>query len=122
MAATVQYVQPIQYAGQFQQQAAPPPPYSPYNQQAAVPATMYVQQQQPRPQGIFAAAMQLANSIISPQAPIVVVQSGPLVCPKCVGSGWVHDSSMPHCESQSNECFFCDTCNTCRGKGIMMQG
>lgn len=42
---------------------------------------------------------------------------GPQRCFKCDGSGWFHDSTMPHDKGPREKCFFCKKCKGCNGSG-----
>jgi len=40
-------------------------------------------------------------------------------CFKCGGSGFFHDSSMPHDAPYGQKCFFCKSCSGCHGRGYL---
>jgi len=40
-------------------------------------------------------------------------------CVHCRGRGFIHNSSMQHQKREDERCFFCQTCNTCGGRGTL---
>lgn len=42
-----------------------------------------------------------------------------VICPKCKGNGFVHDSNMNHSKHSSRKCFFCTECKTCDSRGVI---
>jgi len=45
-----------------------------------------------------------------------------MLCFKCQGAGFVHESSMSHTANEGERCMFCETCDTCSGTGNKTSG
>ncbi len=97
------YAQPAQPYGQ------PTQPYGQPAQPYGQPAQPYGQPAQPYGQPAYGQY----------QPPMM---SSTQACPSCKGSGWRHDSSMPHDKAPGQKCFFCTSCNGCQGRGTVQGG